>query len=217
MSLIIKTIVCGIFDTNTYVVFDEKSKQGFVVDPSDGYEAIKEYLTAQSIQLQAILVTHGHFDHIGSVAKLQRDGARVYMSREDESKIANQNNYLASMLDITTQQFCIDVYVEEGQQLSIAGNNLQVLATAGHSRGGVCYICDNVIYQGKHYDRAVFCGDTIFRASYGRTDFPDGDFATLKKSITKILNLQGDILLLTGHGESTTSSYERQSNPIFYD
>ena len=217
MSLIIKTIVCGIFDTNTYVVFDEKSKQGFVVDPSDGYEAIKDCLTANEVDLEAVLVTHGHFDHIGSVARLQKDGAKVYMSRDDESKIYNQNNYLATMLNITTQLFGIDVYVEDGQELSIAGAKVQVLTTAGHSRGGVCYLCNDVIYQGKHYDRAIFCGDTIFRDSYGRTDFPDGDLAELKKSITKILNLQGDNLLLTGHGESTTSAHECKSNPIFYD
>ncbi|MGN0789091.1 MAG: MBL fold metallo-hydrolase, partial [Christensenellales bacterium] len=190
MSLIVETIISGIFDTNTYVVFDEKSKQGFVVDPSDGYEAIKESLTTRGVDLQAVLVTHGHFDHIGSVAKLQSEGAKVYMSRDDESKILNQDNYLASMLKITTQPFAIDEYVEDGQNLSIAGANIRVLATAGHSRGGVCYLCDDVSYRGKHYDRAAFCGDTIFRDSYGRTDFPDGDFATLKQSITKILDLQ---------------------------
>lgn len=217
MSLIVETIISGIFDTNTYVVFDEKSKQGFVVDPSDGYEVIKDFLTSQGVELQAVLVTHGHFDHIGSVARLQRDGAKVYMSREDESKIVNQNNYLATMLGITTQPFTIDEYVEDGQNLLIAGANIRVLATAGHSRGGVCYLCDDVSYRGKRYVRVAFCGDTIFRDSYGRTDFSDGDFATLKQSITKILNLQGDILLLTGHGESTTSAYERNNNPIFYD
>ena len=217
MPLIVETIISGIFDTNTYVVFDEKSKQGFVVDPSDDYEAIKDCLTANDMYLEAVLVTHGHFDHIGSVAKLQQDGAKVYMNRDDESKISNQNNYLATMLNITTQPFDIDVYVEDGQKLSIAGTNVQVLATAGHSRGGVCYLCEDVSYRGKRYDRAAFCGDTIFRDSYGRTDFSDGDFATLKQSITKILGLQGDVLLLTGHGESTTSAYERNSNPIFYD
>lgn len=217
MSLTIDTIVSGVFDTNTYIVFDEKSKQGFVVDPSDGYEAIKDCLMANNVDLEAVLVTHGHFDHIGSVAKLQQDGAKVYMSRDDESKIVNQNNYLATMLDITTQPFDIDVYVEDGQNLSIAGTNIQVMTTAGHSRGGVCYLCEDASYRGKHYDKVMFCGDTIFRDSYGRTDFPDGDFATLKQSIIKILNLQGDILLLTGHGDSTTSAYERQSNPIFYD
>lgn len=217
MSLTIDTIVSGVFDTNTYIVFDEKSKQGFVVDPSDGYEAIKECLTANNVDLEAVLVTHGHFDHIGSVAKLQSDGARVYMNRQDESKIANQNNYLATMLNITTRQFTIDVYVEDGQNLSIAGTNIQVMTTAGHSRGGVCYLCEDASYRGKHYDKVMFCGDTIFRDSYGRTDFPDGDFDTLRQSITKIFGLQGDILLLTGHGECTTSAYERNNNPIFYD
>ncbi|MGN0771777.1 MAG: MBL fold metallo-hydrolase [Christensenellales bacterium] len=217
MPLIIHAVVNGIFATNSYIAYDKESKKGFVVDPSDDYDLIEGFVKASGIDLQAILITHGHFDHIGSAAYFQSRGAKVYMSQLDQSKITNQNNFIATSLNVITPEFSIDCYVDEGSDLHIANNTIQVLNTPGHSKGGVCYVCHDIVFNGQNYRQAIFCGDTIFKDSYGRVDFPDGDIVRLKKSIEKILALQGDALLLPGHGDATFSHCERNSNPIFYD
>lgn len=201
--MLIQRFVLGLLHNNTYVAVDEKSGKCFIVDPSVPSEEVAEYIVKNGYDLEAILITHGHFDHIGGAAFFKKKfGAKIYMSKDDEDFIDNPLK-----ISRRFEKFTVDVYVKDGDVLDLCNNKVKVIATPGHSLGGVCYFVDNVI----------FCGDTIFLESYGRYDLRGGDFAVLADSVKKILAMEGDYLLLCGHGDSTTSAYERRFNPIFND
>lgn len=201
--MLIQRFVLGLLHNNTYVAVDEKSGKCFIVDPSVPSEEVAEYIVKNGYDLEAILITHGHFDHIGGAAFFKKKfGAKIYMSKDDEDFIDNPLK-----ISRRFEKFTVDVYVKDGDVLDLCSNKIKVIATPGHSLGGVCYIVDNVI----------FCGDTIFLESYGRYDLRGGDLTVLADSVKKILAMEGDYLLLCGHGDSTTSAYERRFNPIFND
>lgn len=201
--MLIQRFVLGLLHNNTYVAVDEKSGKCFIVDPSVPSEEVAEYIVKNGYDLEAILITHGHFDHIGGAAFFKKKfGAKIYMSKDDEDFIDNPLK-----ISRRFEKFTVDVYVKDGDVLDLCSNKIKVIATPGHSLGGVCYFVDNVI----------FCGDTIFLESYGRYDLRGGDFAVLADSVKKILAMEGDYLLLCGHGDSTTTAYERRFNPIFND
>ncbi|MDE7191956.1 MAG: MBL fold metallo-hydrolase [Clostridia bacterium] len=197
----ITTFVLGLLSNNTYLVENQEDKTCFIVDPSTESNKLTDYIDANNLRLEGILLTHGHFDHIGGVAFLkEKYGAKVYMHKMDVDFIDNPLDFGRKY-----KRFDVDETVEEGDEITLCGQKIKVLHTPGHSKGGVCYICEDVI----------FCGDTIFRDSYGRYDLRGGDFVTLQNSIQKIFDLQGDYVLLCGHGPSTTLAYERANNEIF--
>ena len=128
------------------------------------------------------------------------------MSKADEWHITNPEQ-MAAYLGVKIEPFEVDYFVKEPDLLEILGFKIKVLDTPGHTKGGVCYVLDEYI----------FTGDTIFRESYGRTDFEDSDFQSLKLSILKILSLEGEYTLLPGHGLETYLSFEKMYNPIMQD
>ncbi|MDE5655082.1 MAG: MBL fold metallo-hydrolase [Clostridia bacterium] len=196
----ITTFVLGLLSNNTYLVENQEEKTCFIVDPSTESNKLTDYIDGNNLRLEGILLTHGHFDHIGGVARLkERYGAKVYMHKMDIDFIDNPLNFGRKF-----PRFDVDVTVDDDQEITLCNEKIKVMHTPGHSLGGVCYICDEVI----------FCGDTIFKDSYGRYDLRGGDFATLQNSIQKIFDLQGDYVLLCGHGPSTTLTYERAHNEI---
>lgn len=201
MPMKITTFVLGLLSNNTYLVENQEDKTCFIVDPSTESNKLTDYIDGNNLRLEGILLTHGHFDHIGGVAFLkEKYGAKVYMHKMDVDFIDNPLNFGRKY-----KRFDVDETVEEGDEITLCGQKIKVLHTPGHSQGGVCYICEDVI----------FCGDTIFRDSYGRYDLRGGDFVTLQNSIQKIFDLQGDYVLLCGHGPSTTLAYECANNEIF--
>lgn len=202
----IERLVLGSIGTNTYFVTNEVTKECIVVDPAEDIQSISDYINNEDIKPTAVLLTHGHFDHIGGVSYIKSLGAKVYMSNKDIWHIANPEQ-MARILGVKIEPFSVDFEVKEPDLLEIASFKIKVLDTPGHTKGGLCYILDEYI----------FTGDTIFRESYGRTDFEDSDFTSLKSSILKILNLEGEYTLLPGHGDVTYLSYEKMYNPIMED
>ena len=197
----ITTFVLGLLSNNTYIVENEEDKTCFVVDPSTESVKLTNYIDGNKLKVEGVLLTHGHFDHVGGAAHLQSMyDAKIYMHKMDIEFIDNP-------LDIgrSYTRFDVDVTVDDGDEISLCGQKIKVVHTPGHSQGGVCYVCDDVI----------FCGDTIFKDGYGRYDLRGGDFGALQNSIQKIFDLQGDYILLCGHGPSTTLNYERAHNEIF--
>ena len=202
----------GPLEVNTYIVVNGDS--GFVVDPGGDADEIFAIFKKQKAKIDAILLTHAHFDHIGGVAQLVKIASEsegktqstptVFLHRDEVEKIGSYKNMGFSM-NANPEKFVPDVLLKGGETLDISGLKVKVIHTPGHSKGGVCYVVGN----------KIFVGDTLFFTSYGRTDFYDGNAKDLKNSIVnKIFNLKGNYTLLPGHGEPTTLEFERVNNPI---
>jgi len=202
-------------ETNTYIVIN--GKKAFVIDPGGSAKNILMIIHDAKAKLEAILITHAHFDHIGAVADLvrlcstDRDGnvydelkPTIIMHQADYDKVGSYKNMAFSMNE-HVEKFVPDILVKGGEELNVCGVKVKVIHTPGHSKGSVCYI----------FDKKVFVGDLLFYLSYGRTDFYDGSFQELKNSIiNKLFRLKGNYTLLTGHGEPTTLKFEQMNNPI---
>ena len=189
----IHTLTLGMYQTNTYIIHEESSKSCCVIDP--GYQAntILEKLDTLGLTPEAILLTHGHFDHVGAVKDLAADtDCRVFLCAEDTQL---PPMFTAGRLYYT------DSYAE-GTILNIAGLYIHVLHTPGHTPGSVCLLVDD----------ALFSGDTLFAGSCGRTDI-GGDWATIQKSLKRLADLEADFRVFPGHGESTTLAAEKRYNP----
>lgn len=197
----------GPLAVNCYIVYNEETKKGFVVDPGGDAKRIGKKLEDAGISLEAILLTHGHFDHILAVDELREQfGVKVYLHEKDAELMGNAQRNVSAMFGkpFTAKA---DVLLRNEEPITIAGIKIDVLETPGHTPGGVCYYLKE--------DGVAFSGDTIFQGSVGRTDFPDGSSSQLVNSIKeKLLVLPEDTQLFPGHGDSTLVSYEKQYNPF---
>ena len=205
----------GPLDVNTYIVIN--GNVGFVVDPGGDAQEIYSIFQKQKARIEAILLTHAHFDHIGGVAELCRiaskgeDGKEnpqnaptVFLHKDELEKIGSYKNMGFSM-NANPEKFVPDILLKGGETLKIAGLDVKVIHTPGHAKGSVCYVVSN----------KIFTGDTLFFMSYGRTDFYDGNAKDLKNSIVnKLFALKGNYTVLPGHGEPTTLDFERANNPV---
>lgn len=201
----IVTLHTTMLETGTYVVIN--GGRAFVVDPGADAERIIAAAEAEGAKIEWVLLTHAHFDHIGAAAALQREGAQIVLHRDDVKLIKSFQN-LSVLAGVKVEHFTPDVTVAGGETLDVAGVNVKVIHTPGHTAGSVCYVAGDVI----------FSGDTLFALSYGRTDFPTGSFAQLKNSVVnKLFALEGDYKVLPGHEGPTTLDYERAHNPILTD
>ena len=202
----IDRIIGGAVQTCTYFVVNEITHECVVVDPNEETKPIIDYILDNELKPVAVLLTHGHFDHIGGVSAIKKLGAKVYMSKEDAWQITAPEQ-MAAFFGLKIEAFEVDKFIKEPDLLDLAGFKFKVLDTPGHTEGGLAFVVDEYI----------FTGDTIFMQSYGRTDFKTGDFKKLKSSILKILSLDGEYTLFPGHGDVSYSSFERIYNPIMED
>ena len=199
----IQTLVLGPLQVNCYIVYENQSC--VVIDPGFEPERIMKTCEQLGLTIEAILLTHGHFDHVGGVQPLvQATGCALWMSQGDWSQVRNpMNDYLYPIAncDFTEVQFC-----EDGQVIRAADLAFSVLETPGHSWGSVCYRCGD----------AIFSGDTLFASGCGRTDLPGGDWNTIRESLRRLADFPGNADVYPGHGESTTLDNERSNNPYIY-
>ena len=193
----IETHPLGSYQTNCYIVYEDESPDCIVIDP--GYEPDTVLLAIKGIKknLAAILLTHGHFDHVGAVKDLVAEtDCQVYIHEKDLSLPAT---FTAGPLYYTHTY-------GEGDTLEIAGMSVRVLHTPGHTPGCVCLIIED----------NLFSGDTLFRDSCGRTDLPGGNGAELFKSLRRLAALPGDYRVLPGHSMESTLDDERMYNPYLH-
>ena len=190
----IHTMPLGLYQTNTYIVSQEGSNKCIIIDP--GYEAttILNRTALLGLEIQAILLTHAHFDHLGAVRQIAADtDCDVYV---DEKELSLPPTMTDGPIYYT------NVYPAEGM-LTLADLDVKILRTPGHTPGSVCLLVGD----------AMFSGDTLFAGSMGRCDFPGSSIFDMRKSLKKLYNLAGDYRVFPGHAEATTLEYERQTNP----
>lgn len=187
------------FATNTYIVTNETTGETAVVDPSLPEESLIEKLNGKNVKY--VLLTHGHFDHIGGVNFVkEKTGAKAIIHKEDEEMLCDpKKNYGTDDTPIYA-----DILVEDGTELMLGNAKIKVLHTPGHTKGGVCYIFPE--------DRIMFSGDTLFKLTAGRTDLYGGDARTELMSLARIGELEGDYKVFPGHDDATTLDYERNYN-----
>ncbi|MBO4847990.1 MAG: MBL fold metallo-hydrolase [Clostridia bacterium] len=205
----IRSIPTGPLAVNTYIVWDSENGSErhdcVVIDPANSGK-VARFLDENGLDCRAILLTHGHFDHIMGVARLkERTGARVYINKLDAASLSDNGASLASMIGFKVDPASVDVFVEDGMVFTEAGVTFRAIHTPGHTEGGVCYIVES--------EKVIFSGDTLFYMSYGRTDLPGGDAVALFDSIAyRLFTLKGDYRVLPGHDRETTLDFERRNN-----
>lgn len=195
------TVCTGMLAENTYIL-EGTNQEALVIDPGDDAEKIVSALRQAGLCCRSVLLTHAHIDHINAVAALQEQGAAVYLHADDAPLLKNSGN-LSHICNITFHTFAPDVLLSGGEQLHLSGLTFRVLHTPGHTAGSVCYC----------FDDCIFTGDTLFYLSVGRTDFPTGNPADLRKSLQKLFALQKNYELYPGHDRPTSLDFERENNP----
>ncbi|WP_113675534.1 MBL fold metallo-hydrolase [Vallitalea guaymasensis] len=202
----VKTMMLGILQTNVYIVYDEESKDTVVIDPAGDEDRIIRFIEENNLRLMGILVTHGHFDHIGVVDAIRDNyGVPVFTSRQEGELMADPNKNLSLNLMRTVVAVENDEVVGDKDILEFGELEFDCIVVPGHSPESVCY-------YNKDND-VLFCGDTLFAGSIGRTDFYDGPQNTLINSIKdRLMILPEETKVYPGHGFQTTIGYEKKTN-----
>ena len=203
----IVNIPTGMLQANTYLVCDEISRLGFIVDLGGYSKELKNIIEKNDIQIQYIVLTHGHGDHIGGVQEHLKDfpDAKVVCSRAEEKMLLDPELNEAHHFGPEKVSFKPDILVDDGDTLTVGNMTMKFIMTPGHTKGGMCILVDDVL----------FSGDTLFCRSIGRTDLAGGDFRTIMESIKKKLFLLPDeTQVLPGHMGPTTIGFEKENNPF---
>jgi len=199
----IKTVITAPLSENCYIVYDEKTKDGIVIDPGSSDEKILKALSELEINLNYIIFTHGHFDHIGAFFALREayPNAPLISSEKETEVIYNpQKSFLESDTPIR-----VDKFVSEKDTIIFGNCSLSVIETPGHTKGSICLYTKGTL----------FSGDTLFKLGMGRCDLPTGSLTEEINSIKyKLFTLPEDTLVYPGHGEHTTIGYEKLHNEV---
>ena len=202
----IERFVTGIISTNCYLVVNEETRQTVVIDPADCPKYLMNHIKEEGYQIEAILLTHGHFDHMMGIDKFLKEfHVPVYVHEDDEDAM-NDPRLNQSATYTAGYTFSGAQYIRGGQTLPIAGYRFQVIHTPGHTKGGCCYYIAE--------ENVLFSGDTLFQMSVVRTDFPNSSTSDLIHSVRdKLLVLPEETHVYPGHMGETTIGYEKTHNP----
>ncbi|MBQ9263048.1 MAG: MBL fold metallo-hydrolase [Clostridia bacterium] len=192
----IDSLTVGPIGTNCYIVSLEERNDALIIDPGDDEDEIWAALGPQKPAV--VLLTHGHFDHTGALRAFP--GVPIYIHPADEIMLRDAKWSVGAEMGDTAPRPSATNFVQEGSQLRLAGIDITVLHTPGHTLGSVCYRMGD----------ALFTGDTLFCRGYGRTDFPGGDFSALMGSLRRLLKMDEDLRVYPGHGPATTIFQERR-------
>lgn len=187
------------FLSNSYILTAD-GKTAVAVDPSDG--EVLSVLGRENLTCEYVLLTHGHFDHVGMCGELYKSGARILCGEEEKDFIFSAEN-LGLFGGVYIPPFQIYRTLRNGEKFTLCGIDFTAVHTPGHTAGSMCYIAGE----------NLFSGDTLFYCNVGRTDLPTGDMRELVKSIKKLFAINGEYTVYAGHGENTSLEFERLHNP----
>jgi len=188
------TMALGAYQTNCYMIWAEESDKCVVIDPGYDADTVLDQAKKQGKTIEAILLTHGHFDHVGAVRDIAAEtDCAVYICPDD----------LSMPTQLTAGPLYYTHTYGEGDVLQLAGLSIRVIQTPGHTRGSVCLITGDT----------MFSGDTLFEGSCGRTDLPGGDWAVILQSLKRLKEMTKDYKVYPGHGCATTLADEQMYNP----
>ncbi len=195
----VKVLQVGPIGTNCYILEDEKARAAAIIDPGDEAGRILQVIEDDGVEVKYILLTHGHYDHTTAVPQLHKalPQAEIYIHRADANGAGSQLFPLAGQIPGLK-------FYDEGDTLALGDMTIQVLHTPGHSKGSVTLKVGDVL----------FCGDTLFAGSCGRTDLAGGSYAEIMASLKKLGQLPGDYHVCPGHDVTSTLERERRSNPF---
>lgn len=204
----VEGLTLSMMQTNCYIISNRETGECVVIDPASSAEHIRDTIHKNGYTLKAILLTHGHFDHIGGVKRLKSFfDVPVYAAEAEKPVLASTAVNLSDEFGggCTLEA---DTYLLDGEEIAPAGFKIRTILTPGHTCGGMCYYIPE--------DAVLFCGDTLFLESVGRTDFPTGNMSELVHSVeTKLFVLPEDTVVYPGHGSYTSIGFEKQNNPYF--
>lgn len=191
----IKRLIGGNLESNGYIIYDKEQGECFVVDPGYNGERFVQIINELGLKMKGILLTHHHYDHVGGVDKIRSlTGCPVYLHRADSDMYRKH----------------VDIMLENGDKLMLGNDEIRVIHTPGHTKGGVCYFSQQ--------SKTAFTGDTLFNVDLGRTDLADGSQSEMESTIRDIIDLWGnDITIYPGHGDSCNMKYVRKYNQEFLD
>ena len=204
-NLKLKILVLGVVQTNCYIISNEDTKEAIVFDPADNAGRIEQYLKDNDLVCKAILLTHGHFDHILAAKNLKEAAQVKIYAHEAEAALLKDARMNVSAKMSKEIGLVPDVLLKDGEILKLAGFTIRVIHTPGHTAGGACYFF-------KDHD-ILISGDTLFHDDIGRSDLPTGNGRQLVASILdKLMVLEDQVKVYPGHEEDTTIGYERENN-----
>lgn len=199
-----ETIGRNKFGINSYILADDSTKSAVVIDPGLNYDSIIYSLKDHGLTLKAILLTHGHCDHIADVQKLKlATDAQIYVHVKDNELLMNSTLNHSKSMGLGVIEIKGDVLVKDGFEIAIDGLKFTTIHTPGHTKGGVCFLINNLL----------FTGDTLFAGSMGRTDLYGGNDNHIMASLNKLGNLSQEIKIFPGHGQSSNIGEELKINP----
>ena len=204
----VEGLTLSMMQTNCYIVSNRDTKECVVIDPASSAEHIRDTINRNGYTLKAILLTHGHFDHIGGAKRLKSFFDVPILAAEAEKPVLL--NTAVNLSDEFGGDCSLeaDMYLQDGEEIAPAGFQIKTILTPGHTCGGMCYYVPE--------ESVLFCGDTLFLESVGRTDFPTGNMSELVRSVeTKLFVLPEDTVVYPGHGSYTSIGFEKQNNPYF--
>ncbi len=194
--------------TNCYLVSNEETKELLIVDPGDQADLLARKIDESGAKPAAILLTHGHFDHVLAVNELAEQYQIPVYAHENEKKQLHSTAVEFFPHLGRSGEIKVDHFISGEPLLKLAGFEIKVFMTPGHTQGGVCYYFEK--------EGLLFSGDTLFFGSIGRTDFPGGSYKDLIQSVeTKLFPLPEDVVVYPGHNNATSIGFEKQNNPFF--